>query len=132
MAVAMLVDNPKEVGADRIVNAIAVQHLHGSPAIVVAFETATPARLATHGLSRGLPRSGGGRNRPTPGGASRHMTMGITTSRCIRSSWITCAESRSTSWPYFPINPEAAIRVDPDRQSASFVDVDETLGRRAL
>jgi type III pantothenate kinase len=32
---------PREVGADRIVNAIAVQHLHGGPAIVVDFETAT-------------------------------------------------------------------------------------------
>jgi len=29
------------VGADRIVNAIAVQHLHGSPAIVVDLDTAT-------------------------------------------------------------------------------------------
>jgi type III pantothenate kinase len=32
---------PREVGADRIVNAIAVQHLYGGPAIVVDFETAT-------------------------------------------------------------------------------------------
>ena len=32
---------PRELGADRVVNAIAVQHLHGSPAIVVDFETAT-------------------------------------------------------------------------------------------
>jgi type III pantothenate kinase len=32
---------PREVGADRIVNAIAVRHLHGSPAIVVDFDTAT-------------------------------------------------------------------------------------------
>ncbi len=33
--------HPREVGPDRIVNAIAVQHLHGSPAIVVDFDTAT-------------------------------------------------------------------------------------------
>ncbi|MGE3269132.1 MAG: type III pantothenate kinase [Chloroflexota bacterium] len=32
---------PREVGADRIVNAIAVQRLYGSPAIVVDFDTAT-------------------------------------------------------------------------------------------
>jgi type III pantothenate kinase len=32
---------PRELGADRIVNAIAVQHLHGSPAIVVDLDTAT-------------------------------------------------------------------------------------------
>jgi len=34
-------DNPKEVGADRIVNAIAGIHLHGSPLIIVDFGTAT-------------------------------------------------------------------------------------------
>ncbi len=34
-------DNPKEVGADRIVNAVAVYHLYGGPAIVVDFGTAT-------------------------------------------------------------------------------------------
>ena len=38
---------PRELGADRIVNAIAVQHLHGSPAIVVDFETATSFDVVT-------------------------------------------------------------------------------------
>jgi type III pantothenate kinase len=33
--------NPREVGPDRIVNAVAAIHLHGSPAIVVDFDTAT-------------------------------------------------------------------------------------------
>lgn len=33
--------NPREVGADRIVNALAVQALYGSPAIVVDLDTAT-------------------------------------------------------------------------------------------
>lgn len=33
--------NPREVGSDRIVNAIAVQSLHGPPSIVVDFDTAT-------------------------------------------------------------------------------------------
>lgn len=37
----ILYDNPKEVGADRIVNAIAVVRLYGGPAIVVDFGTAT-------------------------------------------------------------------------------------------
>lgn len=36
-----LVDNPAEVGADRIVNCVAVQELYGGPAIVVDFGTAT-------------------------------------------------------------------------------------------
>jgi type III pantothenate kinase len=35
------VDNPEQVGADRIVNAAAVQYLYGGPAIVIDFGTAT-------------------------------------------------------------------------------------------
>ncbi|MNH92053.1 Type III pantothenate kinase [compost metagenome] len=35
------VDNPKEVGADRIVNAVAALELYGSPCIIVDFGTAT-------------------------------------------------------------------------------------------
>jgi len=35
------VDNPSEVGGDRIANAVAAQRLYGSPAIVVDFGTAT-------------------------------------------------------------------------------------------
>ncbi|SEC38256.1 type III pantothenate kinase [Paenibacillus sp. GP183] len=35
------VDNPKEVGADRIVNAVAALELYGAPCIVVDFGTAT-------------------------------------------------------------------------------------------
>jgi type III pantothenate kinase len=34
-------DNPKEVGSDRIMNALAAVHLHGGPAIVVDFGTST-------------------------------------------------------------------------------------------
>lgn len=34
-------DNPREVGADRIVNAVAVHELYGGPAIIVDFGTAT-------------------------------------------------------------------------------------------
>jgi type III pantothenate kinase len=39
--VRILLDNPHEVGADRVVNAAAVCHLYGSPAIVIDFGTAT-------------------------------------------------------------------------------------------
>lgn len=39
--VPVLVDNPREVGADRIINALAALRHHGSPAIVVDFGTAT-------------------------------------------------------------------------------------------
>jgi type III pantothenate kinase len=39
--VKVLTDYPAEVGADRILNALAAHRLHGSPAIVVDFGTAT-------------------------------------------------------------------------------------------
>jgi type III pantothenate kinase len=39
--VPILYDNPREVGADRIVNALAAFSLHGGPAIVVDFGTST-------------------------------------------------------------------------------------------
>ncbi|MEE2031390.1 type III pantothenate kinase [Rhodococcus chondri] len=39
--VPLLVDNPKEVGADRIVNSLAAHHFYGSPCIVVDFGTST-------------------------------------------------------------------------------------------
>jgi len=39
--VPILYDNPKEVGADRIVNAVAAHHLVGGASIVVDFGTAT-------------------------------------------------------------------------------------------
>ena len=39
--VPIVMDNPKEVGADRIVNALAASTLYGGPAIVVDFGTAT-------------------------------------------------------------------------------------------
>lgn len=37
----ILVDNPREVGADRIVNAVAAYEKHGGPLIIVDFGTAT-------------------------------------------------------------------------------------------
>ncbi|WP_031509151.1 type III pantothenate kinase [Streptomyces megasporus] len=39
--VPILMDNPKEVGADRIINAVAAVELYGGPSIVVDFGTAT-------------------------------------------------------------------------------------------
>jgi type III pantothenate kinase len=39
--VPLLYDNPKEVGADRICNALAAFHLFGGPSIVVDFGTST-------------------------------------------------------------------------------------------
>lgn len=43
-------ENPREVGADRIVNAVAVNELYGGPAIIVDFGTATTfCALAANG-----------------------------------------------------------------------------------
>jgi type III pantothenate kinase len=39
--VPILIDNPKEVGADRICNTLAAHHLYGGPAVVVDFGTST-------------------------------------------------------------------------------------------
>ncbi len=39
--VPLLYDNPREVGADRIVNSLAAYTLHGGPAVVVDFGTST-------------------------------------------------------------------------------------------
>ncbi|HUC56540.1 MAG TPA: type III pantothenate kinase [Streptosporangiaceae bacterium] len=39
--VSIRTDNPKEVGTDRIMNAVAAVHLYGGPAIVVDFGTST-------------------------------------------------------------------------------------------
>jgi type III pantothenate kinase len=41
IGVKLKVDNPYEVGADRIVNALATHRLYGGPAITIAFGTAT-------------------------------------------------------------------------------------------
>jgi type III pantothenate kinase len=39
--VPLLFDNPKEIGADRIVNTLAAYHLYGGPAVIVDFGTST-------------------------------------------------------------------------------------------
>jgi type III pantothenate kinase len=39
--IRILVDNPRELGADRVVNAIAAHHLYGGPVVVIDLGTAT-------------------------------------------------------------------------------------------
>src|SRR5215469_1452511 len=41
MGLQFLVDNPWEIGTDRIASALAAFHLYGGPAIIIAFSTAT-------------------------------------------------------------------------------------------
>jgi type III pantothenate kinase len=42
-------DNPREVGADRIVDAIAAHHLYGGPVIIVDMGTATTFEVVSRG-----------------------------------------------------------------------------------
>jgi type III pantothenate kinase len=41
MGLQFLVDNPWEIGTDRIASALAAFHFYGGPAIIIAFSTAT-------------------------------------------------------------------------------------------
>src|SRR5436309_3641107 len=41
LGVSLLVDNPWELGSDRIMTTLAAYHLYGGPAIIIAFSTAT-------------------------------------------------------------------------------------------
>ena len=45
--IAIQVDNPLEVGADRIVNCAAAHHAHGGPTVIVDFGTATTFDVVT-------------------------------------------------------------------------------------
>jgi len=41
LGIKFLIDNPWELGSDRIVTSLAAHHLYGGPAIIIAFSTAT-------------------------------------------------------------------------------------------
>ena len=41
LGVGLLIDNPWELGSDRIMTTLAAHHLYGGPAIIIAFSTAT-------------------------------------------------------------------------------------------
>ncbi len=41
LGIKLLIDNPWELGSDRIITTLAAHHLYGGPAIVIAFSTAT-------------------------------------------------------------------------------------------
>lgn len=45
--IAIQVDNPQEVGADRIVNCVAAHEIYGGPAVIVDFGTATTFDVVT-------------------------------------------------------------------------------------
>ena len=49
LGIKLLVDNPWEVGSDRIASALAAYHLYGGPAIIIAFSTATTFDVISEG-----------------------------------------------------------------------------------
>ena len=79
--VPILMDNPKEVGADRIINAVAAVELYGGPAIVVDFGTATTFDAVS---ARGRVRRRGHRPRHRDLGRG---ARGARARSCARSSW---------------------------------------------
>src|SRR5258708_9057430 len=67
LGIKLLVDNPWEIGSDRIVTALAAHHLYGGPAFIICFCTPTPFRVLlpqgdffSGGIRPGLICSSGG------------------------------------------------------------------------
>jgi type III pantothenate kinase len=86
----VLYDNPKEVGADRIANAVGAFDLYGGPTIVVDFGTATTFDvISAKGEYPGAPSSPGSRSASTRCSAARP--------RCARSS--SSSPGRSSARP---------------------------------
>ena len=95
--IAIRVDRPSEVGADRLVNALAAQRLYGTPAVVVDFGTATTfdcvaadgayvGGAIAPGLELGL-EALAARTAKLPGSSSRSPTArsgGTRSARCSR------------------------------------------------
>ena len=78
--IPVLMDNPREVGADRIVNALAAVTLHGGPAIVVDFGTATTFDVVN--AARAVRR----RRDLRPASRSRSRRSDVAVRSCARSS----------------------------------------------
>jgi len=86
--IPILTDNPREVGADRIVNAVAAFELYGGPCVVVDFGTATTFDAIS---ARGEYLGGAicpGRGRPAtrrrPARSSRSATRSVAGRSCWR------------------------------------------------
>lgn len=45
---SIVIDNPREVGADRVVNAVAARHRYGAPVVIVDFGTSTNFDVVGH------------------------------------------------------------------------------------
>ena len=96
-------ENPRELGSDRIANAVAAYELYGGPCITIDFGTATLLwrHLQARGIPRRrhLPRHQAGRRRPSP--TARPSCRALNCSARSRSSaktpWPTCSPASSTA-----------------------------------
>jgi len=79
---AVRVDRPGDVGADRLVNALAAARLHGTPAVVVDFGTATTFDCVARG--RGLCRRGDRAGSRARAGSARRADRQAATDRAAR------------------------------------------------
>ena len=77
--VPVLMDNPREVGSDRIINALAAAHLYDGPSIVVDFGTATTFDVVSAKGSTSAARS-------RPASRSRSRRSAAAAPSCGRSS----------------------------------------------
>jgi type III pantothenate kinase len=108
--VQLAIDNPKEVGADRVMNTLAAYTLFGGPAIVVDFGTSTNFDVISArgeflgGFSRPESRSRSTRWRPGPPSygrsnwSSRPASSARTPWSACSRAWCTASPARSTEW----------------------------------
>lgn len=107
--VPILTDNPKEVGADRIINAVAAVELYGGPAVVVDFGTATTFDAVSARGSTSAASSPPASRSPWRRWASRARS-------CARSRW----RGRGASSARTPSRPcsRASCSASPARSTA--------------
>ena len=110
--VPILVDNPREVGTDRIINALAAANDFGGPAIVVDFGgTATTFDVIdaegryvggaiTPGIEISLDGTGPARRAAAHGraGAAARSVIGKNTVEALQSGWCSAWRARSREW----------------------------------
>ena len=109
--VPLLVDNPREVGADRLVNTLAAHHLYGGAVVIVDFGTSTNLDVVSGkgeflggALAPGIEISVealAARARAAAQGRARRAAVGRsarTPSRRCRRACSTASPARSTGW----------------------------------
>ena len=132
--VPVLMDNPKEVGADRIANTLAAHHLYGGPCIVVDFGTSTNFDVVSAkgeflggALAPGIeisldalaaargPAAQGRAGRAALGRSARTRSRRCSPAPCTASPARSTASSRASSPSSADRSPRSSPRVDSRR-----------------